>query len=398
MKRLVVCCDGTWNNPGQEDNGAPAPTNVFKIYNAIAEPGPGAPVRQLKYYHPGVGGEGGFIDSIRGGAVGVGVSRHIVSAYHWIGSNYEVGDDIYLYGFSRGAFVARSLGGFLGRGLLDLRGLEPIQSWNRVQRAYDKGYRIREAKPADWAPSDWRFFHPGEKTPIRFIGVWDTVGALGVPDDLEILNFLDNKAKWEFHDTTLGLNVKTARHAMAIDEIRSSFSITRWSNAKQSDGKEAKHPDAQEIWFPGVHSNVGGGYGSCDLSDGSLLWMIEESAATGLEFRGDICKTIKPDPLGTMHNSFKCAFARLRCRPRNIDAMEEENRHLFHHSAFDRQAASPIAYPAYHPTRTLEVGESFSVDVFVSADELANCASRRAATSAACAGSSIRSTYQPTRP
>ena len=356
MKRLIVCCDGTWNNPDQEDNGIPAPTNVFKMYNAITDRGPDQ-VEQVKYYHPGVGGEGGILDSILGGAVGVGISRHICSAYHWLGSNYAEGDEIYLFGFSRGAFTARSLGGFLGRGLLDLRGLQPADSWSRVKVAYDQGYRSKDVQPADWADDSWQFFHQRAAPPIHFIGVWDTVGALGVPDDLEICNFFDDSTKWGFHDTNLGAHVKTARHAMAIDEIRSCFSITRWANA-------AQHQGARELWFPGVHSDVGGGYSDCELANGALLWMMDESGNRGLQFRDHIRETIKADPLGVMHNSYKGAFAKLRSRPRNIPAMVAQNKLQFHPSALERQKVSPLSYPAYHPTTILGPGASHSVDIF----------------------------------
>ncbi len=107
-KRLIVCCDGTWNNPEQEDNGIAAPTNVVKIYNAIAEADDND-LTQLKYYHPGVGGEeAGLLGSFLGGAVGFGISREIRSAYHWLGNNYEEGDEVFLIGFSRGAFKVRA--------------------------------------------------------------------------------------------------------------------------------------------------------------------------------------------------------------------------------------------------------------------------------------------------
>lgn len=356
MKRLIVCSDGTWNNPEQEDNGIPAPTNVFKIYNAIADQDADG-TEQLRYYHPGVGGEGGVKDSLLGGAVGAGISRHICSAYHWLGTNYEEDDEIYLFGFSRGAFTARSLGGFLGEGLLDLRGLEPAEAWKRVKAAYNEGYRDKDAEQADWADTSWTFFHEGRPAPIRFLGVWDTVGALGVPDDLEIFNFFDNPEQWGFHHTNLGDHVITARHAMAIDEVRSCFCVSRWENA-------ARHQDAKERWFPGVHSDVGGGYSDCDLANGALLWMMDECEGKGLVFRDNIRQTIKTDPLGVMHNSCKGAFAKLRSRPRNIPAMTEENRTLFHQSALERQKISPIAYPAYHPTRILKKGDSHSVDIF----------------------------------
>ncbi len=358
MKRLIVCCDGTWNNAEQEQNGIPAPTNVLKIFNAVSEGDPDEKIKQLKYYHPGVGGEGGLIDKVAGGAIGAGISRNICSAYHWLGLNYEEGDAIYLFGFSRGAFTARSLGGLLGKGLLKLADLNSRESWHRVHTAYDQGYRVTNATIADWAQSDWQFFHDGQPTPIRFIGVWDTVGALGVPDDLELFNILDDREKWQFHSTELGAHVKTARHAMAIDEVRSSFSITRWSNASE-------HPDALELWFPGAHCDVGGGYSVCDLSDGALLWMMEESGRAELKFRQGATTTLKPNPLGVMHNSYKGVFAKFRSRPRNLDAMVDANKARFHSSALERQRVSPIAYPPYHPTRILEVtDEPFEVDVF----------------------------------
>jgi len=357
MKRLVVCCDGTWNNPEQEDNGIIAPTNVVKLYNALADEDSNG-IKQLKYYHPGVGGEeSGIIDEILGGALGVGIGRHISSAYHWLGSNYEEGDEIYLYGFSRGAFTARSLGGMLSRGLLDLRGIPSDQSWKRVNKAYKKGYRNNVASIENWAKSDWKFFNNKKKTPIHFIGVWDTVGALGVPDDLEILNFFDDKKKWQFHDTKLGKNVVSARHAMAMDERRSSFSITRWANA-------SKCTDALEVWFPGVHSDVGGGYANSDLSYGALKWMMDESSSKGVAFRKGVEELIYANPLGVMHNSYKGVFSKLRSRPRNIPEVSEINSDKIHSSVFIRKEKSPLEYPLYHRSKILKVGESLSVEIF----------------------------------
>jgi len=356
MKRLIICCDGTWNSPEQEDNGVPSPTNVFKLYNAIADKDNDLNISQLKYYHPGLGSEGGFLQSLGGGAFGVGISRHICSAYHWLASHYEEGDQIYLYGFSRGAFTVRSLSGFLGCGLLNLNNVDVNESWEQVHKAYKQAYRKK--KPLQHLDhQDWNYFHHGEATPIRFIGVWDTVGALGIPDDLELLNIFDNKKKWQFHNTDLGNHIETARHAMAIDEIRSSFCVTRWKNAES-------HPDAVEKWFPGVHADVGGGYANCDLSHGALIWMITESAATELKFRNGTALSFSMDPLGVMHNSYRGIFAKLRSRPRNIPSMGIENKQLFHPGALKRQQASPISYRPYHPTTTLKPGESFTIDIF----------------------------------
>jgi len=359
MKRLIVCNDGTWNSPDQEDNGIPSPTNVVKLYNSLAERDVrnGQSIVQNKYYHPGVGADGGILNSITGGAVGAGISNHIRSAYHWLATNYEAQDEIYLYGFSRGAFTSRSLAGLLSYGLLDLRDVKSAEAWKRVESAYDKGYRKKIDNRQVWAKPDWKFFHPGA-TPIHFIGVWDTVGALGVPDDLEILNFFDDNDKWCFHDTDLGENVKFARHAMAIDETRASFTVTRWTSHNANS-------DLKEVWFPGVHSDVGGGYAVTDLSDGALIWMLDESAKAGLCFRDGIRVCMDPQPLGTMHNSFKGAFAKLRSRPRAVEALIPENHAHFHESAIKRHEVSPIGYPAYRPTKILQqVGDSATVDVF----------------------------------
>ena len=347
MKRLVVSYDGTWNNPEQEDNGIPAPTNVFKLHNALIESD-----EQIRYYHPGLGGEGGVLKPILGGALGIGIKRHICSGYHWLASNYEEGDEIYLFGFSRGAFTARSLGGLLGRGLLDLSDLSPSEQWERVHQHYQRRADDEEV------PTIWKMLHAGPAASVRFIGVWDTVGALGIPDDLEILNLFDNADNWRFHDNELGAHVKSARHAMAIDEKRASFTVTRWSNLRG-------HPaNTQEKWFPGVHSDVGGGYAETDLSDVALRWMMEQAQEQGLEFREGILDAITGNPLGVLHNSFKGIFAKMRSRPRNLPSMNPSNDRDFHSGALERQKQSPIEHPAYHPTQVLEVGESKTVDIF----------------------------------
>jgi hypothetical protein len=349
MKRLVVSYDGTWNNPDQENNGVPSPTNVFKLHNALEQGD-----EQLRYYHPGLGGEGGLLKPIVSGALGVGIKRHVCSGYQWLARNYEQGDQIFLFGFSRGAFTARSLGGLLGQGLLNLSGLSSKAAWERVHQHYDN--RRERKQPA----ASWKFFHPGKAAPVYFIGVWDTVGALGIPDDLEVLNVFDNPDKWRFHDNALGEYVKSARHAIAIDEVRASFTATRWSNAKQHSG------DVEEKWFPGAHSDVGGGYAETDLSNIALRWMMEEAQAKGLVFRDGVIEAVRGNPLGVLHNSFKGLFAKMRSRPRNLPPMLPTNRSDYHPSALERQAASPIEHPPYHPTKVLDVGESVTVDVFAS--------------------------------
>lgn len=354
MRNIVICCDGTWNNPKQEDNGVPAPTNVVRLFNALAQHDDQGGA-QLKYYHPGLGGEEmGLKEKILGGALGIGITRHICSAYHWLGNQYEEGDNVYIFGFSRGAFTARCLAGMLGKGLLSLRGITPKQSWKRVEKAFKSGYRSGNK---NWRNKDWKAFNRGYGLKVNFLGVWDTVGALGIPDDLEILNLFDNPDNWRFHDSKLGKNVLSGRHAMALDELRSSFTVTHWSNIDS-------HDDAVELWFPGVHSDVGGGYAETDLSNGALTWMIEEATSAGLVFRPNVLSQINSNPKGVLHNSYKGLFAKLRSRPRCIPAVSAQNASLFHTSILERQMHSPLEYPEYHPTRTLEVDESITIPIF----------------------------------
>jgi len=234
MRRLIVCADGTWNTPDQEDNGRPAPTNVVKLHACVSEKDADG-VEQICYDHPGVGTEGGWFSRAAGGAYGKGLSRNIKSAYKWLADTYETGDEVFLFGFSRGAFTVRSLGGMISAcGLLKTAELETPEAWTRVDTAFEEGYRNRETGWAD----GWERFEDGNAIPIRFVGVWDTVGALGVPNDLALLNILDDPEKWAFHDTKLGRNVVTARHALALDEMRASFTPTLWTEVPDdADGK-----------------------------------------------------------------------------------------------------------------------------------------------------------------
>ncbi|WP_022850001.1 DUF2235 domain-containing protein [Limisalsivibrio acetivorans] len=354
MKSLVICYDGTWNDPEMNKDGVSSTTNVYKISNLVADRDSDGNEQKV-YYHPGVGTEG-FIDSLLGGMMGKGIEDKICSGYHWLAMNYEEGDRIYIFGFSRGAFTARSLGGLLGIGLPHIKDKTSHEQWKKVHRVFE-AYRTE---------SGLESFDSFIKPDVELIGVWDTVGALGIPDDLEVINLFDDKKDWEFYDNNLGSNVKHGRHAMAIDEIRSSFTVTRWTNREGGTAKpENVHKGIVEKWFPGAHSDVGGGNVTCDLSDGALIWMVEEAENIGLKFRDNWKKTLKPDPCGVLHDSYRGMLSKLRSRPRNIPAMIEGSEH-FHESAFERQRVSPPGYPKYYPTKILEKGEEVEFDVFAS--------------------------------
>lgn len=358
MRNLIVCCDGTWNTAEQASNGVPTPTNVVRLYNAAADKDDsGNP--QLKYYHPGVGTEGHWWDKVAGGSIGIGLDKNIMSAYRWLGVNFKQDDRICLFGFSRGAFTARSLGGMLTKcGLLNLGELPDAETWARVETAYNEGYRVQDS--AGWAKPDWTF-HPGGaadgNVTVYLVGVWDTVGALGVPDDMAILNLFDNPSRYAFHDARLSDKVQNARHAVALDEVRASFTPTLWTGV---DGRSA----VKQIWFPGVHSDVGGGYPETGLSDGALKWMIDEAAALGVGFHQGMVGQIVSNPQGVLHNSDTGVFKFFRSRPRSVPLMNQAAAGAVHDSALQRQSNPPITQAPYRPTVVLAPGESREVAIY----------------------------------
>lgn len=356
MRNLAVCCDGTWNTPEDKEGDIPVPTNVVRLYNALSDADAEGKA-QLKYYHPGVGTDGGWWQKLMGGSLGVGLDGNIMSAYRWLGAHYQPDDRIFLFGFSRGAFTVRSLGGLIStHGLLKLAGLDDQETWKRVNRAYEK-YRDPDQ---DDLPASW--FHagsgPGGKVPIHFMGVWDTVGALGIPNDLAILNLLDKLERHRFHNTELSNNVLNARHAVALDEKRASFTPTLWTGI-------GGRPNVKQVWFPGVHSDVGGGYAETGLSDCALKWMMDEAIQLGLRCHTGMVGQVAPDPLGVLHDSVSGAFKLFRTQPRSTPPVSPQGQPgILHQSVLDRLSNPPIAQAPYRPTVLLKAGEEKTLSVF----------------------------------
>jgi uncharacterized protein (DUF2235 family) len=289
-RRLIVCCDGTWNKLEQKDGGGYAPTNVAKIARSISPLGNG--MEQVVFYDPGVG-TGNALDRWTGGAMGVGLSDNVKDGYQFLMHNYTQHDEIYLFGFSRGAYTVRSLAGLIRK-----CGLLRKEHSGRIGEAYDI-YRIR----GDGADSDRadkfrdKYSWQPQPTPIKLIGVWDTVGALGVPGNLFRTIF---GGKYRFHDVTLSSSVSFAYHALAIDEKRRSFKATLW---EQSDKGRAAGQKLEQAWFPGVHSDVGGGYAAAGLSDEAFHWMSAKAAGAGLAFQQPL-PVPQGNPLGRIHESW----------------------------------------------------------------------------------------------
>ncbi|MEU6830536.1 DUF2235 domain-containing protein [Nocardia beijingensis] len=281
MKRLVVCCDGTW-----KAESSSTVSNIVKIAQTIRfdAPGPaGETIQQWVTYVSGPGARGFLSDRLMGGAFGLGLEANLSSAYWHLALNWEKGDEIYIFGFSRGAFTARSLAGLISRiGIMTPEAM--------IEGKYPEALRIYRQRPPAPTPEDpdpaepeeWQEFRRKycRRAKIDFLGVFDTVGALGVPGLTSL--------RHRFHDVKLSRHVHCARQALAIDERRRNFEPSVWEVPVEPTVKYRRGFErVKQVWFPGVHSDIGGGYAECGLSDTTLQWMVGEAESVGLAFDRD---------------------------------------------------------------------------------------------------------------
>ena len=286
-KRIIYCADGTWDNTGNN-------TNVYKFFKALQ-----TTAEQVPYYDDGVGADGLPLEKLAGGAFGTGLYQKIKDGYTKVAHAYEQGDQVFLIGFSRGAYTARCLAGMIAAcGLPTANFTDDV-----VNKAFD-AYRSRPQRAqilADLNKTCNLF-----DAQLAMVGVWDTVGALGIP---AIFGGVD-PILYGFLDTTLHPNVQNAYHALAIDERRCEFPATLWS-------APASGQVLEQVWFAGVHCDVGGSYpddpDGTALADITLSWMISKGAALGLDFADGI-QTKYPFPidpkyaLDTKHESWNVAW------------------------------------------------------------------------------------------
>jgi uncharacterized protein (DUF2235 family) len=287
-KRLALFFDGTWNEPGDH-------TNVWRLYLMLADRGQdGMP--QDRFYDEGVGTR--WFDRISGGAFGAGVSENIRKGYRWLIEHYNPGDEIFIFGFSRGAFTARSLAGLIARcGLL--RPDAPIsfvQVFDRYKRGdavpaiYELIREKRTPKDLDFeekALLNHAYYH---RDLIKMVGVWDTVGSIGVP--FGTLKGVSRRTL-SFHNTRLSKTIQHSYQALALDEQRKPYWGVLWTSfvPDQPDVTDRPEPDdriVEQRWFSGAHANVGGGYRDDVLPERPLAWIQEKARSCGLAFRCQI--------------------------------------------------------------------------------------------------------------
>jgi uncharacterized protein (DUF2235 family) len=267
-KKLILCADGTWNTPHGVEV-AVNDTNVRKIFCALA-----SDETQQPFYDSGVGTDGTPIDHLAGGAMGEGLFQKIQDCYRYLTDAWSPGSSIYLFGFSRGAYTVRSLGGMIARFGLPTKNLD-----NEAAVRVFAAYRERDPEKQAAMKLQLELQYDIQGAAVRLIGVWDTVGSLGIPG--LIFELFDEK-KYGFLDTALHPNVQNAYHAVSIDERRRQFEPTLWTNPDGSD--RVNDAQVEQVWFPGVHCDVGGSYTPSDLSDIPLAWMMRKAMQCGLTF------------------------------------------------------------------------------------------------------------------
>jgi len=272
-KRIAFCADGTWDGVGNN-------TNVYKMSKAIQR----IPGEQIVYYDDGVGEDGTPIEKLLGGAFGTGLFQKIKQGYSQISDVYEEGDELFIFGFSRGAYTARSLAGMIAA-----CGLPTRQHDSHLVDTAFQAYRSKD--PAQRKSIlDSLAAYGLVSAPITMVGVWDTVGSLGIP---AIFGGVSNLI-YGFLDTSLNPHVLNAYHAVAIDERRAEFPATLWTS------QPAQGQTMEQVYFCGVHCDVGGGYGDDQngtaLSDITLSWMMGKAQKLGLVFSAGVIADF-PSPL-----------------------------------------------------------------------------------------------------
>ena len=277
-KRLALFLDGTWNQVS--DN-----TNIWR-FRALFAPEGSDGREQRAYYSTGLGTK--FGERISGGMFGAGIDTAITSAYEWLMENYHPGDEVFIFGFSRGAYTARSLSGFVSKcGLLQSGApLGVNQLFMRYRRSGQRTIReliaARDSGTTDFIHEEAWMLKFAQPIPIKFIGVFDTVGALGVP--FPLLRRLRGSA-YPFLNTGLRQNNEYAFHALAIDEHRKAFAPTLWTNEGAVNATPRPIERTEQRWFVGAHANVGGGCFDDALAQLPLTWLQRKASALGLTFK-----------------------------------------------------------------------------------------------------------------
>ncbi|KAJ5150871.1 uncharacterized protein N7482_010123 [Penicillium canariense] len=277
-KRIILCADGTWL--ASDQGGTEEPSNVARIARMIANDGTDADgkiVPQIVSYHSGLGaGELPLEKTISGsfsgeGSIGWGLDTQVCEIYEFVSDNYSPGDEIFFFGFSRGAFTVRSVVGLISD--VGVLSSQHMSYFAEMWKAYRENTNGEPFSKTVWYQQHKDMLRL-EDVRIKVVGVWDTVGSLGIPE-WPLVNLASKvgialNKKYEFHNTKVSKNVDLAFQALAIDERRLTFPPTLWHKTANAPAKEL-----QQCWFPGVHGDIGGGAKNREITDIAFAWMVD---------------------------------------------------------------------------------------------------------------------------
>lgn len=328
-KNIVVFSDGT----GQEGGEGPE-TNIYKMFNMIEDRTP----TQIAFYDPGLGTN--WTERITGNIGGRGISRNIRQCYRFIFDHFEAGDKIFLFGFSRGAATVRSLSGFI-----HYFGILPKSRPELIAKAY-KIYKTPDATKRKTRAEEFVKKHHRMWTKIAFLGCYDTVAALGLPFKFAsaLLDGLPG-FRHKFHNFQLSESVERAYQALAIDDGRLTFHPLLWDAETVRDDQKIK-----QVWFCGMHTDVGGGYREQELSDIPLVWLTHQAVKNGLLIYGKHEQSIKEDANGMIHDSQGTIMTRLYRNKQRFWDISRKDKPIVHQSVLDRTKNPHNAdSPPYRP-------------------------------------------------
>jgi len=302
-------------------------THVQRL-RSMVEPSDAEGVEQAVYYDEGIGTEGGPLQRIMDGMTGRGLSRNILDAYAWLIHHYDEDDQIFVYGFSRGAYTVRSLAGMIRK-----CGILRMEHQGMLNDAY-RFYRDHTRDP--YSPAATAFREQYSVTAnVYLVGAWDTVGTLGIP--LTILRRLYAR-RFAFHDQSLSRRIPYGYQALAIDEHRRHFIPTLWT------GAPGPGQTIEQVWFAGSHGDAGGSEKDRQLSDFTLRWMLDRSQAAGLALNGVEVDRVQGDCLGTIHDSRQYIYRLYPAYQRPICALGNDTESV-HESVLCRMEALPDYRP-----------------------------------------------------
>ena len=321
VKNIVICSDGTGNRGGK-GNG----TNVWRLYNAVNLRS--SEREQITHYDDGVGTDDNKYLRAFGGAVGWGFSNNVKRAYRFLANTWNEGDHIYMFGFSRGAYTVRALAAFVAEcGVIE--GVRGKALGDAIDRLVNDYHKKQINKNYDGVPTTGPL-------DIQFVGVWDTVGAIGLPFDILLKQLIVNSRifPFKFAQHSLSKRVKRGWHALALDDERRTFHPEMW------DAREG----VEQVWFSGMHSNVGGGYPKQELEHVALEWMISGckwNGTQGIDFDPDFETEVAQNANvhGKLYDSRSGAAAYYRYAPRNVGLLCRQggiDKAKIHVSVFDR--------------------------------------------------------------